>query len=569
MASLVLQGFIFLIVRSLAASVPDIADEALCSTLVDGRFQSQEECSRAGLQSRRNMLVLVASKNSWKRRADFEDVVSRYKAMPTNKLMGVVANLVTLMQTRTRTLDEIRGMTDNDQRNAMIEELHHCLGVSTDDLQESHTWMVQHRYKAECETPRQLTSDASNDECMHYNDGTREVDMRPCQAGLHQQWIFKDGLIKEMSQRNCLQLSDEARGGVSVTPCNEDAQQQWIWKGRQLSTMKGTVPMCLEHGEANAVQLMNCQEGPRQQWGWIHADSIEVHGGLEDKTLRFLGASDKSVGLVKEDDGSGRQKWSILDKGAYSNIVVFGGNGNKRYLTSSSNGKVVLAIRDLHGDQQKWKVQKNKEGGWYSIQARTSSKYLSATADGKLGLVPVDDESEDGSSRQRWYVAASAFEEARQGPAPKPKLALLQKGKMVDGFVKSYRKLGWKILKGKCSIDIRDKAKPCVVSPGYPAKYSTEDVCEMKLKHTQALTLDSYRTERYFDYLKVDDTSYSGVLDGKKIPLKTSKVTWSADFFAEGEGWKVCRHNQEKKVHIPGKKKRRKQAPKRKARKKR
>jgi len=109
--------------------------------------------------------------------------------------------------------------------------------------------------------------------------------------------------------------------------------------------------------------------------------------------------------------------------------------------------------------------------------------------------------------------------------------------------VKSDKKSGWKILKGKCRIDIRDRKKPCVVSPGYPGKYTTEDNCQFNLKNAAAITLDKYATEQYFDELKVDDTSYSGVLTGKKIPLKTSRVTWSADFFAEGKGWKVCRHD--------------------------
>jgi len=493
------------------------------------------------------MLIWVVSRNSWVGRADYGDVVNRYKAMPTQNLLGIAANLVTLLQTRSSTSEEIRGMTDNAQRNAMIEELHHCLGVHTDELQALHTWTIQQRYKAECQTPRQLTSGNSNDKCMAYNEHTHEVDMRPCQAGLNQQWVFTDGLIKEMSQRNCLQLSDAAMGSVIVAPCSGDARQEWMWKGRQLSALveNGTMSMCLQHGEANDVRLAYCQSGARQQWGWIHADNIELQGGLDNKALRFLGSSDRYVGLVEKDDGSGRQKWSILDKGTYSNMVVFGGNGNKRYLsTSSINGKVELADRNPHGERQKWTVTKNEEGGWYSIQAKTSSTYLGATVDGKLGLVPLD----DGSSRQRWWVAAGAFEEARQGHTPKPKLALLQKGKKVRGFVKSDKKSGWKILKGKCRIDIRDRKKPCVVSPGYPGKYTTEDNCQFNLKNAAAITLDKYATEQYFDELKVDDTSYSGVLTGKKIPLKTSRVTWSADFFAEGKGWKVCRHDPIKKL---------------------
>jgi hypothetical protein len=495
------------------------------------------------------MLIWVASRNSWVGRADHEDVVNRYKAMSSQSLVGIVANLVTLMQTRSHTSDEIKGMTDNAQRNTMIEELHHCLGVHTDELQALHTWKIQQRYKAECQTPRQLTSDTSNDKCMHYNERTREVDMRPCQEGQNQQWVFTEGLIKEMSQRNCLQLSDAARGSVSVAPCSGDARQEWTWKGRQLSALvgNGTMSICLEHGEANDVRMAECQSGHRQQWGWIHADSIEVQGGLQNKALRFLGSSDKFVGLVEKDDGSGRQKWSILDKGAYSNIVVFGGNGNKRYLSASSvDGEVELADVDPQSDGQKWTVRKNEMGGWYSIQAKTSSKYLGATVDGKLGLVPLD----DGNTRQRWHVAAGAFEEARQGHTPKPKLALLQKKgktKEIKGLVKKSKKYGWKVLQGKCKIDIRDPKKPCVVSPGYPGKYTTETKCKFKLKNTDALVMDKYGTERYFDYLTVDDTSYSGVLTGKKIPLKTSKVTWSADFFAEGKGWKVCKHNILKK----------------------
>mmetsp|Transcript_103056 Transcript_103056/g.204582 ORF Transcript_103056/g.204582 Transcript_103056/m.204582 type:complete len:578 (+) Transcript_103056:67-1800(+) len=549
MARLVLRGFIFLIVRSFAASVPDIASKAFCSTLVDARFQTWEECDRAGLQSRRNMLIWVASRNSWVGRADYKDIVSRYQAMPTQTLMGVVANLATLMQTRRENSDEIRGMTDSGQRNAMIDELHHCLGVNRKTLQASHTWTIQQRYKTECQTPRQLASDASNDECVHYTQNTHEVNMRPCQAGLNQQWVFTDGLIKEMSQRNCLQLADAARGSVGVAPCSGDARQEWIWKGRQLSALvkNGTMSMCLEHGKENDIRLTVCQSGQRQQWGWIHADNIELQGGLEDNALRFLSSSGRQVGLVNKDDGSGRQKWSILDKGAYSNIVVFGGNGNKRYLsTSSVNGKVELADRDLHSERQKWTVQKNKKEGWYSIQAKTSSKYLGAALDGQLGLVPFDDES----NRQRWYVAAGAFEEAKRGHTPKTKLALLQKPKSAKkkkkwGFVKSYKKFGWKVLKGKCSIDISNKKRPCVVSPGYPGKYATEENCQLdlNLKHTKAVKLDKYGTEQYFDYLKVDGTSYSGMLTGKKIFLKTSKVTWSADFFLEGKGWKLCRHN--------------------------
>merc|ERR1712129_250470 len=62
--------------------------------------------------------------------------------------------------------------------------------------------------------------------------------------------------------------------------------------------------------------------------------------------------------------------------------------------------------------------------------------------------------------------------------------------------------------------------------------------------------------ERYFDYLKIDGKPYHGSLK-RKVPLKSNKITWSADFYESSKGrnvgFKLCETSKRKMNPVPKK----------------
>jgi len=119
-------------------------------------------------------------------------------------------------------------------------------------------------------------------------------------------------------------------------------------------------------------------------------------------------------------------------------------------------------------------------------------------------------------------------------PAPKPK----PRPKPLSNLKAAK---GWKVSKGKCTIDI-STGLVCAVSSNYPKPYRTEELCEFTLskqakKHAPRVDIEM-NGERYFDYLKIDGKQYHGSLQ-KKVPLKSNKITWTADFYESSKGRRV------------------------------
>jgi hypothetical protein len=132
----------------------------------------------------------------------------------------------------------------------------------------------------------------------------------------------------------------------------------------------------------------------------------------------------------------------------------------------------------------------------------------------------------------------------RPNPRPKP-LSKLKAAK------------GWKVSKGKCTIDI-STGVVCAVSSNYPKPYLRDELCEFTLskkakKHAQRVKI-LMNGERYFDYLKIDGKQYHGS-QRRKVPLKSTKITWSADFYESSKGrnigFKLCETSKRKMKLVP------------------
>lgn len=157
------------------------------------------------------------------------------------------------------------------------------------------------------------------------------------------------------------------------------------------------------------------------------------------------------------------------------------------------------------------------------------------------------------------YTAYEIYTTTTTPPPPTPKPTPKPKPPPLSGL-KAAR--GWKVSKGKCTLDI-STGVVCAVSSNYPKPYRSEELCEFTLskqakKKTQRVDIQM-NGERYFDYLKIDGKQYSGTVK-RKVPLKSTKITWSADFFESSKGrnigFKVCYTSKQRMRVVPNKKKR-------------
>jgi len=116
---------------------------------------------------------------------------------------------------------------------------------------------------------------------------------------------------------------------------------------------------------------------------------------------------------------------------------------------------------------------------------------------------------------------------------------------------------GWKVLSGKCTIDISD-GPPCAVSPEYPSKYTDEESCVVKMTNTHALLPLKFQTEKYFDIMKIGSIQLHGRVKIPKINLAkgVDTITWSSDFYLTSGGWKICKTKKGSPQINPKKKKR-------------
>jgi len=149
----------------------------------------------------------------------------------------------------------------------------------------------------------------------------------------------------------------------------------------------------------------------------------------------------------------------------------------------------------------------------------------------------------DANTIKQQYSAYEVYTTTTTPPPPTPRPTPRPPPPPVKGLKSG---MGWKVSKGKCTIDISTNT-PCAVSSNYPKKYFRDEKCEItfteKKKKTQRLDI-KMNAEKYFDFVTIDGKEYHGTYQGK-VPIKSKKFTWSADFFEEAKGktvgWKICK----------------------------
>lgn len=123
---------------------------------------------------------------------------------------------------------------------------------------------------------------------------------------------------------------------------------------------------------AGKVDLFSTDDGSgRQRWyivpvtGFPEVYNIKVQGGTDPgKTFLSCTADGEKVDLFSHDDGSGRQRWRFVAVSgspicSYHNILVVGGVNNGRiYLSCTADGTKVDLIKEDDGSgRQRWQTQ--------------------------------------------------------------------------------------------------------------------------------------------------------------------------------------------------------------------
>jgi hypothetical protein len=149
--------------------------------------------------------------------------------------------------------------------------------------------------------------------------------------------------------------------------------------------------------------------------------NLQVLRGLSSNRSLLSCQAGGLVDLWNEDDGSGRQRWVMNPvAGAPANVynfTVYGGtNPGEVYLSVAADGVGVdLAGSDDGSGRQRWSLVEIEEvysvvdiPSYYQIQPLSNpTAFLSCTADGTV----VDlYGSDDGSGRQRWQVQGPGYD---------------------------------------------------------------------------------------------------------------------------------------------------------------
>jgi len=163
----------------------------------------------------------------------------------------------------------------------------------------------------------------------------------------------------------------------------------------------------------------------------------------------------------------------------------------------------------------------------------------------------------NGDTIKSEYSAYEIYTTTTTPPPPTPRPTPRPAPPPVKGLKSG---MGWKVSTGKCTIDI-SAGVPCAVSSNYPKKYFRDEFCEISFtdKKKKPKRLDiQMNGEKYFDYLVIDGKEYHGILK-RKIEIKSTKFTWSSDFWEEAKaakvGWKICKTSAKKINIVPAKKK--------------
>jgi len=311
-------------------------------------------------------------------------------------------------------------------------------------------------------------------------------------------------------------------------------------------------------GNNNLYLHHGCHTGANQNFWWNTGAPINIQKGVRGNR-RFISTTSNGGKVDLWTSVGIRQKWNLVKagKGYYHIMLSCGVEGrglrlDNSYLSVTPNGqKVDVYDKDDASGRQRWKII--KKSGYFNIMIKGGvsgkRKYLSTTTSGDKVDLWIKD---DGSGRQRWVIPHALISTPKPTPRPTPKptprpLSRLKAAK------------GWKVSKGKCTLDI-STGVVCAVSSNYPKPYLRDELCEFTLskkakKHAQRVDIQM-NGERYFDYLKIDGKPYHGSLK-RKVPLKSNKITWSADFYESSKGrnvgFKLCETSKRKINPLPKK----------------
>jgi len=97
-----------------------------------------------------------------------------------------------------------------------------------------------------------------------------------------------------------------------------------------------------------------------------------------------------------------------------------------------------------------------------------------------------------------------------------------------------------KVHEGPCQPD---PITGCITSPGYPEDYAIDMTCtipkDLGRGRRVKLLVEAFDTEVGYDYLEVNQKTYSGVASPNGIE-PTTDLLWVSDDDVGGKGWKIC-----------------------------
>jgi len=346
----------------------------------------------------------------------------------------------------------------------------------------------------------------------------------------------------------CMDMNNKNKN-LYMHKCHNGKNQKWYWADGASLKNKASKECADWDYNKNGFYMHKCHSGQNQKFWWNLGQTMEIDKGVSGnrKYLSTTWRGDK-VDLWTKDDGSGRQTWEMVKAGTdwYNIRVTNGVKGTRKgsgeafrlengYLSCNSDGtKVDVWPKDDASGRQRWKLKKVKGGGFNILVyggVKGKRKFLSTTQKGdKVDLWIKDDKS----GRQVWRVHGSFVPTPKPTPVPTPRPTPVPVRNLVSAG-------GWKVTKGypKCTLSIENGAQfPCAVSPNYPNPYSRDVACEFSLGNTKRVSLHG-STEKWFDYLTIQGKQYSGKLQGMVAAGATAK--WTADFFEDTKGWKICK----------------------------
>ncbi|CAE7035379.1 unnamed protein product [Symbiodinium natans] len=95
----------------------------------------------------------------------------------------------------------------------------------------------------------------------------------------------------------------------------------------------------------------------------------------------------------------------------------------------------------------------------------------------------------------------------------------------------------WWVTSGTCRID----SDGCATSPRYPSRYTNNRDCEIEVAagNTKAIMVAHFSTEARYDFLEVNDISFSGQIGPENV-VPEGVIKWTSDYSVTNTGWRLC-----------------------------